>query len=93
MGPHGIPEECLIDASLEPVLPRVLPFGPSDREIFETRDSLVYDCTVSHCRADYPKTTARQGANDLLQDLVLDRDFGAKCIYRNWVRRNLQFTE
>src|SRR6516165_9362484 len=46
MGPDRIAKERLVGASVESVLPRVLPIRPSDGKIFETRDTFVDDGAV-----------------------------------------------
>ena len=93
MRPDGIAEERLIGASLESVLPRVLPIGPSDGEIFKTSDIFVDDGAVAHCRADHPETATRQADDYALQDVPLDRHFGAQSLRLILLRRSLQFTE
>jgi hypothetical protein len=61
--------------------------------VVERRDGVVNDGAVAHNRADHSETAACRGADDLLQDLALDRDFGAERLRLIPLRRSLQFTE
>ena len=61
----------------------MLSIGPSGRQIIESNDAIVYDGAITHSRADDPIPTAREGADDLLQSIALDRELDAKRIHRN----------
>jgi hypothetical protein len=52
--------------------------GPSDREVVENRNRVVDDGTLAHDRANDPVAAAREAADNLLQNIPLDRDLGAE---------------
>ena len=92
MGAHGIAEQRRVGAPLNPVAPCVLPIGPSDGEIFETRDSVVNNGAVAHRRTNHLVPAVRQAADDALQDIPLDHELGAERLRRISVRVSLPFS-
>ena len=78
MRAHGIAKQRRVTALFDPVAPCVLPIGPSDGEIFETRDSIINNGAVAHRRANHLVATVRQGVEDLSQILPVDCELGAE---------------